>query len=174
MNHSRLRQMYRCIDVSPSAGSPAVDDSMVLTGIESNRASFTRASLMSRKLCIQCSLWLDLFFSTSQPILQTIVVVKMFSQLHQALTLKAASRKSKSRSPYREIDDHDEELIEACKSNYRNLQRRASTFADHHKEIIMNANIQPPPSKEVNSRNRDTGFPEPLSNGTSTKPQVDG
>jgi hypothetical protein len=69
---------------------------------------------------------------------------------------------------------HDEELIEACKSNYRNHQRRASTFADHHKEIIMNANIQPLPSKEVNSRNKDTGFPEPLSNGTSTKPQVDG
>jgi hypothetical protein len=147
---------------------------MVLTGMESNRASFTRASLESRNLFVQCSLWLDLFFSTSQTTLQIIVVVRMFSQFHQALTLKAASRKSKSRSPYQEIDDHDEELIEACKSNYRNHLRRASTFADHHKEIIMNANVQPPPAKEVNSRNRDTGFPEPLSNGTSTQPQVDG
>jgi hypothetical protein len=32
----------------------------------------------------------------------------------------------------------------------------------------MNANIQTPPSKEVNSRNRDTGFPEPLSNDRNT------
>ena len=97
-----------------------------------------------------------------------IVVVKMFSQLHQALTIKAASRKSKSRSPYQEIDDHDGELTEACQSNYRNHQRRASSFADHHKEIIMNASIQPPRSKEVYVRNRDTGFPEPLCHGTSS------
>jgi hypothetical protein len=101
-------------------------------------------------------------------VLRTIIVVKMLSQLHQALTLKAASRKSKSRSPYRQIDDPDSELTEACKSNYRNHQRRASTFADHHKEIIMNPDIQVTPPKEVNSRNRDTGFPEPLSHGTSS------
>jgi hypothetical protein len=32
----------------------------------------------------------------------------------------------------------------------------------------MNPNIQRPPSKEVNSRNRDTGFPEPLSHDRNT------
>lgn len=32
----------------------------------------------------------------------------------------------------------------------------------------MNANVQDPPRKEVNSRNRDTGFPEPLSNDRNT------
>lgn len=114
-----------------------------------SRRAESRLQKDSKYIALCCSSEKHESCTSSGPL--STCIITMYGLLQRSLTMRPVTF------------EYSSEDLEIPPSNYRSHLKRAHSF-----HPVMNNHIQDPPSAERNSLGKDTGFPEPLSEGQST------